>query len=320
MTSSAFGQYQFSNRIELTGTVDGARTVHFSDDGTSVFGDWNELTQWDIESKSIVKSSPIAGYNTYKSIFDGQSTWMNANINYNTEKKDFTDTHPNLNIINSEGSTANKISQSLCTGSFIPGTKDLITIAFSKKHTYTVVRFSTETFEKSTEYFDEIKDGAAVPTAIKVSEDGKTVAVSMAGENSGIRIYGITEGNLIAFIPTKSDVNDLAFSQNGAFIYANNGSDLIQVQTIDWTQTNSWKFEKPITTLDVNSTGKHIAVAFQNAGAILLESETGETIAELSTGKVSDITFSNDDKYIGLGIQKTLNSDKVAAVILYQID
>lgn len=320
MASPAFGQYQFSNRIELTGTADGARTVHFSDDGLSVFGDWNELTQWNIQSRSIVKSSPIAGYNTFKSVFDGESTWMNTNINYNTEKKDFADSHSNLNIINNEGNTANKISQSLCTGDFIPGTKDLISIAFSKKYTYAVVRFSTETFEKSTEYFDENKDGVAVPTAVKVSEDGKYVAISMAGENSGIRIHSIAEGNLIEFIPTDSDVNDLAFSQNGMFLYANNGPQLIQVQTSDWSQTKSWQFEKPITTLDANSTGQYIAIAFQSAGAILVESDKGETLAELSTGKVSDITFSNDDKYIGLGIQKTLNSEKVAAVILYQID
>ena len=87
LSTSVFGQYQFSNPINLTGTDEGARTVHFSDDGTRVFGDWDQLTEWSIQSKSIVKSSEIVGYNTHKSAFDGQSIWMSSNVNYNTEKK-----------------------------------------------------------------------------------------------------------------------------------------------------------------------------------------------------------------------------------------
>jgi hypothetical protein len=318
LSTSVFGQYQFSNPINLTGTDEGARTVHFSDDGTRVFGDWDQLTEWSIQSKSIVKSSEIVGYNTHKSAFDGQSIWMSSNVNYNTEKKDITDTHSNINIIDGKENTPNKTVNRYDIATFIPETKDVIIAAISKTNTYSVVRLSTETLEESTLYFDKNKDGVSVPAAIKVSDDGKYVAIGMAGETSGVRIYGVKEGNLVAFIPTTGDVNDLAFTQNGEFLFIGSGTLLVQLKTSDWTREKAWEFSSPISTLDVNSTGSYIAFSFQGAGAILVDTSDGAILAQLSGGKVSDITFSNDDKYIGLGVYKTLKSKEVPAIILYK--
>ena len=53
-SSTAFGQYQFSNPIELTGTEEGARTIHFTNDGSAIYGDWDELTQWNLRSNPLL--------------------------------------------------------------------------------------------------------------------------------------------------------------------------------------------------------------------------------------------------------------------------
>lgn len=320
LSASAFGQYQFSNPIELTGTEEGARTIHFSDDATSVFGDWDALTEWSIRSKSIVKSSEIAGYNTNKSAFDGQSIWLNSNVNYNTEKKDITDTHSNINIIDGEKNTPNKTTRAHGIATFIPKTKDVIIATITAKNTYQVVRMSIDSLEETTLYFDEEKDGAAVPAAIKISDDGKYVAIGTAGEKSGVRIYDVKEGNLVIFIPTEGDINDLAFTENGEFLFVGSGSTLIQLKTSDWTREKAWQFSSSIYTLDANSTGSYVAFSFQDAGAIFVDTSNGAILAQLSGSKVSDIAFSNGDKYIGLGIHKTLKSAEVPAIILYQID
>ncbi len=320
ISTSALAQYQFSNPIELTGTVEGARTVHFSDDGTRILGDWDKLTEWNIQSQSIVKSSPIAGYNTNKSAFNGQSTWLNANVNYNTKKKDITDTHANVNLIKGNENTPNKTEKSYGLAAFIPQTNDVIIVVMSKEHTFGVVRLSTETFEETTLYFDEKKDGESVPASISVSADGKLVAVAMTGEKSGVRICNVKDGSLVTFIPMSNDVNDLAFTQNGAFLFLNNGEKLIQLKTSDWSREKAWQFSSPISSLDVNATGSYVAFSFQGAGAILVDTKNGAVLAQLSGQNVSDIAFSNDDKYLAVGIQKTLKSEETPAVVVYEID
>lgn len=320
ISSAAFGQYQFSNPINLTGTAEGARTVHFSEDGTSVYGDWDELTEWNTQSQALVKSSQIAGYSVNKSAFDGLETWINGNSNYTTEKKDITDMHPNINVINSESNSPNKTNRPYGAAAFIPGTKDVIIVASTKKYTYQVVRLSTETFEETTLFFDETKDGAAVPTAIKISDDGKHVAIGMAGEKSGIRICNVEDGKIVAFIQTDGDVNDLAFTQNGEFLFANSGAQLHQYKTSDWKRSKGWEFSGSITSLDANSTGSYVAFSFQRSGAVLVDTENGAVLGQLSGSKVSDITFSNDDKYVAVGIHKTLKSTEVPAIVLFEID
>lgn len=320
ISTSAFAQYQFSNPIELTGTVEGARTVHFSDDGTRILGDWDELTEWNIQSQTLINSSQIAGYNTNKSAFNGQSIWINANVNYNTEKKEITDTHANINVIDGDDNSPNKTTKSYGLAEFIPGTNDVIIVATSKKYTYEVVRLNTETLEETTLYFDENKDGAAVPASIKMSADGKMVAIGLAGEKSGVRICNVKDGSLVKFIPTSDDVNDLAFSQNGTFLFLNDGRKLIQLKTSDWTREKAWEFSSKISSLDVNSTGRYVAFSFQGAGAIFVDTKDGAILGQLSGQKVSDVTFSNDDKYVAVGIHKTLKSEEVPAVIVYEIE
>lgn len=316
-SSTAFGQYQFSNPIELTGTEEGARTIHFTNDGSAIYGDWDELTQWNLRSKSIVDSKEIAGYNTHQSAFDGYGVWVNGNVNYNTEKKDITDTHNNLNIISSSANTPNKTERPYGLATFVPETKDVIIVASTPKHTYEVVRLATETFEESTKYFDENKDGAAVPTSIKISEDGKLVAIGLAGEKSGVRICNVKDGSLVKFIPASSDVNDLAFSGNGDFLFFNIGAQLIQLKTSDWTREKAWEFSSPISALDVNSTGKYVAFSFQNAGSIFVDVTNGAILGQLTGQKVSDIAFSDDDQYVAVGIQKTLKTKESPAIVVY---
>lgn len=305
--------------INYTGYADGIRTVHFSDDGKKVVGDWDDLVEWDIESRAILSQTEIPGYTINKSTYDGNSFWMNGNSNYNTDKKDISDMHDNINISDSSGITAHKTEGSYGFSAMIKGTKDVIILGFTEKYTYQVVRLNIETFEETTLYYDENRDGTGVPTAIKISEDGKYVGVSMAGESRGLRVYDVESGTLVHNRKNLADANDFAFSGDGNFVFVNDGASSIQVKTSDWSEVRTLKLSGTIASLDVNSDGSLIVVAFQKKNVSLINAKTGALEASLTESKAADVTFSDNDMYVGMGLYKTLNSPKVPSIILYKI-
>lgn len=319
-STTAFGQYDFGHPIELTGTEEGARTVHFSDDGTTIYGDWDELTSWNLRDYSLTDSKVIPGYNTHASAFDGKTTWMNANVNYNSDKNDITDTHHNVNIISNDTVLAHKTTISYGLATFVPASTDVIIAATTKKYTTQVVRLSLDTFKQSTRYFDETKDGVSVPSSIQISPDGSLVAIGLAGETSGVRICSVADGSLVKFIPADADVNDVAFSQNGEFLFFSDGVQIIQLNTNNWTKKKVLEFTNPISHLDVNSTGQYVAFSFQTGGALFVDFTTNEVLKQLTGQKVSDVVFSHDDTYVAVGIHKILKSKEVPAIILYKAD
>jgi hypothetical protein len=299
--------------------MDGIRTVHFSDDGKKVVGDWDDLVEWDIESGVILSQTEIPGYTINKSTYDGDSFWMNGNSNYNTDKKDISDMHDNINISDSSGMTAHRTEGSYGFSALIKGTKDVVILAFTEKYTYQVVRLNIETFEVTTLYYDENRDGTGVPTAIKVSEDGKYVGVSMAGESRGLRVYDIEKGTLVYHRKTQADANDFAFSGDGNFVFVNDGASSIQMKTSDWSDVRTLKLSGTITSLDVNSDGTLLVAAFQKKNVSLINAVSGALEASLTEGKAADVTFSDNDLYVGIGLYKTLNSPKSPSIILYKI-
>lgn len=319
LSTSSHAQLNIIGPIEYTGFTESIRTVHFTDDCTKILGDWDTLVEWDIASQSILKRTEIPGYSTYKSSFDGASFWVNGNSNYNTEAKDVTDMHNNFNSADSSGMKAHKTERPYGVSAIVKGTKEVVILASTKKYTYQVVRLNTETMKESTIYFDENRDGASVPTAIKLSEDGTYLGISMAGEKSGLRIYNLESGKLLHTHKSSADANDLAFSGDGRFVFINNGAALVQLATSDWREVKIWDLKETISSLDVNSEGTYAVLAFEKKGAVLMNLQNGAMEATLSSVKIADVTFSNDDQFIGLGIHKTLKSASSPSILLYQV-
>ena len=316
---NSFSQFTLSQPIDLLGHKDGARTVHFSADNNTVYGDWDAIVAWDIASKGITKTVEIPGYNTQKSAFNGDDLWLNANSNYNTAKKDIMDMHNNVNIYIGSTITPHQVKKGYGVAAFIPGSTDAIIVGTTETYQFKVVRLNTADFKESTMYFNEKTHGEGVPTAIKISPDNKYVAVSMAGGGAGGNVYSIADGKNVVSIKFSKDANDIAFSGDGKYIYSNDGDNLVQISTETWKKTNSWKVTGTIKSLDANKDGGLIGLALIKKGAILFNATSGSIHSELATSEVADITFSNDSKYLGLGMHKTLHSEQVASIRLYEI-
>ena len=214
---------------------------------------------------------------------------------------------------------ANKTKRPYGLTAIIKGTKDVIAMASTEKYTYQVVRLNTETQEESTIYFDEDKHGAAVPTAIKVSDNGRYVGISFAGENAGVRIYDLESGTQLKFRESDGDANDLAFSSDGNYVFVGDGASLVQINIKFWRDVRIWDVSGTITSLDVNSDGTFAAFTFQKRGAVLLNVQNGAIEANLGNGTFWDVTFSDNDELIGLGVSKRLKKPEVPSVIVYQI-
>lgn len=319
ITSTSYAQLNLIGPIEYSGYTESVRTVHFSEDGTKVLGDWNHLIEWDVTSQTVLSKTEIPGYTIYKSAYDGKSFWMNGNSNYNSEAHDMSAMHNNINLLDSSGMTAYKTDRPYGLSAIIKGTKDVVILASTAKHTYQVVRLNTETLEESTIYFDEEKHGAAVPTAIKISDDGQYLGVSMAGENAGLRIYDMETGSLLLNRKSDFDANDFAFSGDGHYIFVNDGASVIQINTKYWRDITIWDLSGTVTSIDVNSNASYVVVAFEKKKALLMDIRTGSVEATLSTDKVNDVTFSNDDQFIGLGLDKRVKSEKSPSVVLFKV-
>jgi len=318
---SSQAQLNIYGPIEYQGYKEGARTVHFSEDGKRIIGDWNDVVEWDIESQTLLSTTKIPGYSTHKSSFDGSSFWFNANSNYNMDVEDITDMYNNFNVRDSSGIIkTNKIDGSYGASAIIKGTKEVVVVASTNTHThYQVIRLNTKTLEGSLTYFDESRDGASVPSAIKVSEDGKFTAVSFEGENSGLRVYDTETGALLCRYKTESDANDVAFSSDGKYVFVNDGASLLQINTGYWRKTQHWDLKNTITSLDANADGSHVVIATKKKGAFLMNVVNGRIESSLGSGKIADVTFSLDGQYVALGMYKTSKSLGVASVLLYQI-
>lgn len=316
-TSNA--QLNIIGPIEYSGYDESIRTVHFSDDGTTVLGDWDDLVEWDIASQKLLKTTEIPGYTVHKSSYDGSGRWINGNSNYNTEARDITDMHSNINVLDSSGMTATKTERPYGLSAIVEGTKDAIVLASTEKYTYQVIRLNTETLEETTVYYDENRDGTAVPTAIKISDDGKYLGVSFAGENAGVRIYDLESGKLLKYRKSEEDSNDLAFSADGHYVFTSDGASLVQINTKYWRDVRIWDVNGTVTSLDVNSDGTYAVFSFQKKGAVLLNVINGAIEAQLGNSKIWDVTFSDNDDLIGLGVSKKLKKAGVASVIIYQI-
>ncbi len=319
LSTFTYGQLSVSEPIALTGYAGSARTVHFTADEKMLYTDWEDLVQWSIAERKVVNVTPIPGYNTYKSSFIGDSLWVIGNSNYNTSKKDISDMHSNLNVWNTVEMKSIKTRHGYGVGALIPGTSDAIMVYMNKQYQYEIKRLNTLTQEEKTFYFSENRDGSAVPTALKISSNGEAVAVALAGEGSGMRVYRISDAKQLAIIPTKGDANDISFSGNGKYVYFNQGSMLVQVNAANWGDAKKWDIGKPIYSLDASPDGKYVVVALQNKGAILFDTSTGAIVKSLTNGKVIDVTYSPGGKYIALGMQKTLMSKDVATVLLFEV-
>lgn len=319
ITSTSHAQLNILGPIEYSGYIESVRTVHFSEDGTKVLGDWDHLVEWDINNQTILRKTEIPGYSVYKSAFDGATFWMNGNSNYNSEVPDISNVHNNINVLDSSGMSAHKTTRPYGFSAIIKGTKDAVILASTDKNTYQVVRLNTETLEESTIYFDETKHGAAVPTAIKISDDGKYVGVSLAGENAGLRIYDLETGTLLLNRKSDFDANDFAFSGDGHYIFVNDGASVIQINTKYWRDITIWDLSGVVTSIDVNSNASYVVMGFDKKKAILMNVRSGSVEATLSTDKVNDVTFSDDGQFIGLGLDKRVKSEKTPSIILFKL-
>jgi len=304
--------------IDYAGYDESVRTVHFSNDGTKLIGDWDDVVEWDISSQTVIKTTEIPGYSTYKSSYDG-TRWINGNSNYNTEAEDIADMHNNFNVLDSSGMTATKVVRPYGLTAIIEGSTDAVVLASTEKHTYQVVRLNLETMKESTIYFDENRDGVAVPTAIKVSDDGKYVGVSFAGENAGVRIYDLETGALLKHRKSDEDSNDLAFSSDGMYVFVNDGKALVQINTKYWREVRIYDMTRTITSLDVNSDGTYAVFSYEKKGAALLNVQTGVVEATLGSNTYWDVTYSDNDELIALGVSKRLKKKGIASIVVYQI-
>ncbi|MFK7785221.1 MAG: WD40 repeat domain-containing protein [Crocinitomicaceae bacterium] len=318
-TFSSNAQLNIVGPIEYSGYEESVRTVHFSEDDKTVLGDWDDVIEWDIASQKLLDKTEIPGYTINKSSYDGNSFWVNGNSNYNTEAKDITDMHNNFNMLDSSVMKPTKVKRPYGLSAIIKGTKDVIVAASTEKYTYQVVRLNTETFEETTIYFDENKHGTAVPTAIKVSDDGRYLGVSFAGEHAGVRIYDLESGTQLKYRESDADANDFAFSSDGNYVFVGDGASLVQINIKYWRDVRIWDVSGTITSLDVNSDGTYAVFSFQRKGAVLLNVQSGAIEANLGNGTYWDVTFSNNDELIGLGVSKRLKNEGIASVHIYQI-
>ena len=306
-----------SEPIGLQGYEMGIRTVHFSQDNSFIYGDYEHIVKWDRSTGEIVSKTPIPGYNIYKSIANSDLTlWMQANVNYNTDKKDIGDTHPNLNVWQGGDIKSFKMPHSLGEGVFIPGTRDVILIFKDKQQRYGVMRYNLDIHESSTIYFKESNDLKGVPTAVDVF--GGMLAVSVGEGDNGVYFYNVSTGNAMGNVKFEKNAYDGTFTAGGNRLIVATGTNVVEINVTSKVEVSRVDTKVELAGLDIDSEGNHAVCRGIYSGAYLVDINNGSLEKKIFDGRIFDITVSDNDEYVALGVQKSLMMANVPSIILFE--
>ena len=307
--------------IPLRGYTSSMRTVWFSPDGKHVFGDYDHLVKWNVQTGRLLSSTPIPGYKVHHSLISSDGTfWMQGNLGYdNPAKRDINHTHAALVQGNPAGPLAPRKTGATYfgTGVFLPGTRAAIFVV-SEKRRYAVRKYDTALRTLSTTYVRPAKTKKRVPAGLAVRSDGKILAVGLGGKGSGAAIYDVETGSRLHFHKTPAEVTSIAFV----------GQDLV-FSDLDG-RIYRWKLsgervgrarllmKSPIRIMRmaVHPSAKS-AVIGGLRGVYLVDLQKKKVGRQLLKSRAMDIRFSPDGNKVAIGVQKTLHLPRIPSAYVF---
>ena len=301
--------------IEFNGTLEHFRTVWFSPDYRSVYGDGKSIIGFDIESGDKILDIPIAGYPIHSSNQSSDGLfWIQANSNYNTpDNPQVGDMHNNLGCYDVE----NNVMKAQKTGDInlwtlkYSSTKNIAYGISNKSKIASIVEFQVDPFKINRTIATEINGNHII--GLDVNENSGVLAYSYTGNSKGIKFLELENGSLKKKISINEEFAPLEFTSDGKMLFA---AAYKLLYTFDVATYESRKFN-----LDPDNDKSHAfsisvhpnnrSVAFSSKyGTSILDAENGN-VKKIDSGQSMACRFSGGGRHLATSVKPFLVPESV---------
>lgn len=301
--------------IEFNGTLEHFRTVWFSSDNTSVYGDNKSIIGFDIESGDKILDVPIAGYPTHSSNQSSDGLfWIQANSNYNNPSNpQITDMHNNLGCYDFE----NNVMKAQKTGELnlwilkCSSTKNVAFGISNKSNIASIVEFQVDPFKINRTIAKENNGNYIL--GLDVNEYSGLLAYSYAGNSRGIKFVEIESGALKKKISINEEFSTLEFSPDGKSLMAAAYNLLYKIDLVTY-ESKSFNLDPDNDKSHAFSISIHPnnrSIAFSSKyGTSILDTENG-TVKKIDKGQSMACRFSKGGRYLATSVKPFLVPESI---------
>ena len=291
------------------------RTVWFSSDNTSVYGDGKSIIGFDIESGDKILEVPIAGYPTHSSNQSSDGLfWIQANSNYNNPNNpQVGDMHNNLGCYDFE----NNVMKAQKTGDInlwilkCSSTKNIAYGISNVSRIASIVEFQVDPFKINRTIAKE-NNGTYI-LDLDVNENSGILAYSYAGDSKGIKFIELESGALKKKISINEEFARLEFSPDGKALMASAYKLLYKfdVATYESKSFNLDPDKDDSYAFSISVHPNNRSVAFSSKyGTSILDTENGN-VKKIDKGQSMACKFSSGGRYLATSVKPFLVPESV---------
>ena len=301
--------------IEFNGTLEQFRTVWFSPDNRSVYGDGKSIIGFDIESGDKILEVSIAGYPTHSSNQSSDGLfWIQANSNYNNPNNpQVGDMHNNLGCYDFE----KNVMKAQKTGDInlwilkCSSTKNIAYGISNVSRIASIVEFQVDPFKINRTIAKE-NNGTYI-LGLDVNENSGILAYSYAGDSKGIKFIDLESGALKKKISINEEFARLEFSPDGKALMASAYKLLykLDVATYESKSFNLDPDKDDSHAFSISVHPNNRSVAFSSKyGTSILDAENGN-VKKIDKGQSMACRFSKDGRYLATSVKPFLVPESV---------
>ena len=317
ITFSSFSQNftPENSPMEFNGTLEYFRTVWFSSDNTSVYGDGKSIVGFDMNTGDKIVDVPIEGYCVHSSSQSGSGMfWIQGNSNYNNPNNpQITDMHNNLgcfdfgkNIMKAQ--KTGDISLSLLKYS----SRNNVAYGISRKSNIeSIIEFQVDPFKINRTIAKENSGNYIL--GLDVNENRGILAYSYAGNSKGIKFVELESGAMKKRLSINEEFSPLEFSTDGNALMAAAYNLLYKfdVATYESMKFNLDPENDKSYALSISVHPNNRSVSFSSKyGTSILDTENG-TVKKIDKGQSMACKFSSDGKYLATSVKPFLTTESV---------
>jgi hypothetical protein len=317
ITFSSFAQNftPENSPIEFNGTLEHFRTVWFSADNKSVYGDGKSIIGFDMNTGRQIINVPIEGYCVHPSSQSrGRRYWIQGNSNYNDPANpQITNMHNNLGFydVSTEVMKAQKtdgISLSIVKHSTKRNTAYGIV---RKSNVESIIEFQIDPF-KIIRTIAKENNGNYI-LGLDVNENSGLLAYSYAGNSRGIKFVELESGALKKNISINEEFSSLEFTADGKVLFAAAFNKLYKIDALTY-QSKSFNLDPDndkshAFSISVHPNNRSIAYS-SKYGTSILDAENG-TVKKIDKGQSMACRFSKDGRHLATSVKPFLVPESV---------
>ena len=321
ITFSSFAQNftPENSPIEFNGTLEHFRTVWFSSDNKSVYGDGKSIIGFDMNTGRQIINVPIEGYCVHPSSQSrGRRYWIQGNSNYNDPANpQITNMHNNLGFydISTEVMKAQKtdgISLSIVKHSTKRNTAYGIV---RKSNVESIIEFQIDPF-KIIRTIAKENTGTYI-LGLDIDESLGLLSYSHAGNSKGVKFVEMEGGTAKKKLSINEEFSPIEFSPDGTSLIAAAYSKLYKIDIgtygfksfdLDPDKDKSYAFS-----ISVHHNNRSVAYS-SKYGTSIIDTKNGD-VQKIDDRQSMACAFSQDGKHLATSVKPMFSNESSCLIV-----